>query len=945
LGELAVSLAFFVSGAAGLVFEVVWFHRAGLVFGNSVWSTSIVLASFMGGLALGNALIGRYGHRIRQFLPAYAALEFVVAIAGLALTYSLPELTGVLVPAARLADTWVVDAIRLATAFGILLVPATAMGATLPVLVGALCREREDFGRVLGRLYGWNTIGAVVGVLAAEMVLIARLGVIGSAWFAAALDIAAAVIALWLSRRWNSGLPDPARAAGPPPAMRSAWRPLACAFLAGGNLLALEVLWFRFLSMFVINSTLAVSVMLAAVLAAIGIGGLAASSWLKRRSDAPAYVPVVALAAGCASAVSYELFQFVTAGTQAAEWYRILWFACALTVPTAVVSGVLFTLLGEALERGVQEATPPGRSGRQGQARTAGWLTLANTTGAMCGSLAATFVLLPVLGMERALFAVTAVYAATALLSMRGPLRVRSTSAGRITVAAALAAVAIVLRFPFGLMAERYFVRSARPYAADGSRIVATREGSTETILLMEQTWLGKPTYQRLVTNGFSMSATDLAGARYMRYFVYWPMLMHRSLRSVLVISYGVGRTAGAATDVDSVESIDVVDISRDVVAVSDIIYPVDEHPLRDPRVRVHIEDGRQFLQTTGGRFDLITGEPPPPLTPGTVNLYTREYFELIHDRLTDGGIATYWLPVARRGEYEITPIIRAFCDVFSDCSLWNGTLYDWMLVGTRGTPAPPSEVQFSAPWTHPRLAPRLREIGFERPEQIGATFLGDASYLKSLVTQAPALIDDFPQRLLPAFGRQAGADSSGQLDRALRLFRSVLDTGRARRAFETSPLIRRLWPEPLAGRTLPFFDRQRVINRLMAEAANPLRHIEELHALLTETDLRRLPLWALGSNDVVQRIASDGDDGTGSVDYMLGVRALVARDNRAAADYFAAAERRGLRTISTRPLLAYALWRSGDPGAARRLVPAAGSLSDDERIFWSWMQMQFGMG
>ena len=937
-----VSIAFFISGAAGLIFEVVWFHRAGLVFGNSIWSTSIVLASFMGGLALGNALIGRYGHRIRQFLPAYAALEVLVALAGLALTYSLPELTRFLVPAARLADPWLVNAIRLATAFGVLIVPATAMGATLPVLVGALCREREDFGRVLGRLYGWNTIGAVAGVLAAEMVLIARLGVIGSAWFAAALNVGAAVIALWLSRRWNPSPPDPARADASPPTMRSAWRPLACAFLAGGNLLALEVLWFRFLSMFVVNSTLAVSVMLAAVLAAIGIGGLAASSWLKWRSDAPAYVPVVALAAGCASAVSYELFQFLTAGTQAAEWDRILWFAGALTVPTAVVSGVLFTLLGEVLEREVQEGT---RSGRQDHAATAGWLTLANTTGAMCGSLVATFVLLPVLGLEKALFAITAAYGATALLSMRGPLRVRSTSSGRITVAAALAAVVIVVRFPFGLMADRYFIRSAQPYAADGSRIVATREGSTETILLMERTWLGKPLYQRLVTNGFSMSATDLAGARYMRYFVYWPMLLHQSLRRVLVISYGVGRTAGAATDLDSVDSIDVVDISRDVVAVSDIIYAAGEHPLRDRRVRVHIEDGRQFLQTTGERFDLITGEPPPPLTPGTVNLYTREYFQLIHDRLDDGGMATYWLPVARRGEYELIPIIRSFCDVFDDCSLWNGTLYDWMLVGTRNTPGRVPDARFADPWRHPTLGPRLREIGFELPEQIGATFLGDASYLRSLATGAPALIDDFPQRLLPAFGRQVRADSSSHLDRARRLFRSVLDTDRARRAFETSPLIRRLWPEALASRTLPFFDQQRIINRLMAEAANPLRHIDELHALLTETDLRRLPLWELGSNDVIQRIAGDGDDGTGGAEYMLGVRALVARNNRAAAAYFAAAERRGLRTTSTRPLLAYALCRAGDLDAARRLVPATESLSDDERIFWSWMKTQFAIG
>src|SRR5207237_9293451 len=125
-----------------------------LVFGSSVWSTSIVLSSFMGGLALGNALIGVFGDRITRFLRTYAALEAVVAATGVALTYGLPQLTWLLGPAVRrLPDTWwAVTGARLVTALVVLTVPATAMGATLPVLVGALCRGRRGFGRVLGRL-------------------------------------------------------------------------------------------------------------------------------------------------------------------------------------------------------------------------------------------------------------------------------------------------------------------------------------------------------------------------------------------------------------------------------------------------------------------------------------------------------------------------------------------------------------------------------------------------------------------------------------------------------------------------------------------------------------------------------------------------------------------------------------------------------------------------
>ena len=159
----ALSVAFFFSGAAGLIFQVVWFHRAGLVFGSSVWAVTIVLSSFMGGLAIGNALAGKWASRVSRPFVAYARLEALVAIAGLAVTFLLPHSTVVLRPLTRLVaeSVWAVNLIRLVAAFAVLIVPATAMGATFPVMVGALSAGRERFGVVLGRLYGWNTLGAV----------------------------------------------------------------------------------------------------------------------------------------------------------------------------------------------------------------------------------------------------------------------------------------------------------------------------------------------------------------------------------------------------------------------------------------------------------------------------------------------------------------------------------------------------------------------------------------------------------------------------------------------------------------------------------------------------------------------------------------------------------------------------------------------------------------
>lgn len=927
----------FISGAAGLSFEVVWIHRCGLVFGSSVWSTSATLSSFMAGLALGSALAGALARSLGG-LRAYAFLQVVVAVTGVVLTYALPELTPVLVPLIRpLAESsWSVNAIRFGAAFAAMVVPATAMGATLPVLIGGIARAGDRaFGSVLGRLYGWNTLGAVLGVVTAEVLLMPAVGVLGTAWSAAGADAIAAGLAVWLSRRTGGGT---TRQIGAPSTPDAAWwnasRLLICAFLGGAALMALEVVWFRFLSMFVLNSTLAISMMLAVVLTAMGLGGLAAASWVDRDDRAPDHLPLVGTAAGCAVTASYLAFRSATQGSLVAAWHQVLWFSLVLAGTTAFFSGVLFTLIGTAIKR---------RTGEE--ARAAAWLTLANTIGGAFGPLAATFVLLPALGMERSLFAMTATYCLIGALLMprpRADVRIRPLRTVAVAVAVAVAAVALVA-LSSGLMSRSYFPRAAEPYAADGSRIVATREGRGETIFLMEQSWLGQPIYWRLVTNGFSMSGTHLTGTRYMRAFAYWPMLLHQlPLRRALVLCYGVGVTTGAVTDLESVQSIDVVELSRDIVAMSDLIYASGQHPLHDRRIKLHVEDARQFLQASDERFDLITGEPPPPLTPGTVNLYTREYFRLMYERLAEGGISTYWLPVPRRGEYSVAPIIRAFCDVFADCSLWNGTPFDWMLVGTRNAPGPVTEQQFSKPWSDPREGPHLREIGYERPEQIGAAFLGDSAYLNELTRKTPALTDNYPRRLVSGLSQASGL---AIIDEPGGSFQEILDPARARVAFEASPLVAHLWPQELIPRTGPYFAVQSIINRLMVDGADPLRDIAELNALLVQTDLRRLPLWAMGSNDALQRAADGANDGSGAVEYVLGERLLAARSFAAAATYFREAQGRGFHPVGVRPLEVYALCLAGNIQAARERAPAIASSDPEERVFWGWIQSKFGVG
>jgi len=866
----AVCLIFFLSGAAALLFETLWFRLAGLVFGNSVWAASVVLASFMGGLALGNTLAARHGPRLRRPLRAYAMLEVVIGATGLALVLLLPSLTAVVLPVLRpfLEHTAVLNGLRLGLSFLLLMVPSTAMGATLPLLVKTLSDREASFGRTLGRLYGWNTLGAAAGALAGEAALISQLGLRGTGAVAASLDIVAALLALSLSRRGQALRPAEARAPLLPPSIAPT-RLLAGAFLAGAILLALEVVWLRFLQLFLIGTSIAFAGMLAVVLLGIGAGGLLASVWSGRDAHAHRWLPAVALLAGLATVMAYITFDrsLALVGADFSEEPRALFVESAwLMLAVCVLSGLIFTLTGRAVRDHVPDAT-----------RATGLLTLANTTGAMLGAPLAGFALLPALGMERSFFILGSAYGGVAvLLWPAGSVETARPRAERLFVGAATAGFAVFMAlFPFGLMNKRYIGRVVQRYAADGSRPAALEEGLTETVLIMQRDVLGRPVSYRLVTNGFSMSGTGMTSDRYMKLFVYWPIAVHPRVERALLISYGAGTTARALADTPGLRTIDVVDISREILAMAPVVFPPPGRtPLQDPRVTVHVEDGRFFLASTPRRFDLITAEPPPPKNAGIVNLYSREYFQLVHGRLAEGGITTHWLPVFSLLPRDTLSIIRAFCSVFDDCSLWSGFATNWMLVGSRGGFAPATEDQFGRQWQDPVVASNLRAEGLESPEILGSTFIGDAPFLEQLTRDAAPVVDDRPYRI-----------SAEPADQAMTLayYRSVADADAALHRFQMSDFIRRYWPDALRARTAESFEYQRILNAtyLMSEAA-PHHRLETLYTALTRTSSRTLPLWIMDTQESEVRLAAAAAaaGGTGSMaDFLLAADALARRD------------------------------------------------------------------
>jgi spermidine synthase len=818
-------LVFALSGAAALIFETLFFRLAGLALGNGVTAAAIVLASFMAGLGLGNALAARLLRRVARPLRVVAALELGVALYGAGLVACFPALSAGLAPLLRsAADSGAgLVALRLALAAALFTPPAVAMGMTLPVLVGALSAADANFGRVLGRLYGWNTLGAVAGALLAERVLVAWLGLVGAGLSAAALDGIAATGALWLRRR---GLPDALRAAdrrGDARRLDAAQRRLlAAAFLSGGILLALEVVWFRFFLLFTPALAWNLALMLAVVLGSIGTGGLLGSLWFERRADAQRHAGAVAAAAGIAVVGLY-------AGL-AAVWphlpdlplvYVFVW----LMAPVSLASGLLFPLLGRALEQsGLAPTIATGR------------LALANTAGSALGSLLGGLLGIPLLGIERCLFSLAALYAGVAWLAAPagGPFGRR-----RIPLAAISAAAALPF-FPFGALEARILAMPGGIRAvleADGNELVAFEESLTETLQYFRKPLLGETHYHTLVTNNHPMAGTSLANRRYMKAYVYWPMALNPDARNALLISYGVGGTASALVATPELETIDVVDISRAILEASSLVYPPERHPLADPRVRVHLEDGRFFLLAGNRRFDLVTGEPPPPRHAGVGNLYSREYFELVRQRLRDGGVVSYWLSVHQLRLRETKAVLAGFCQVFPECSLWSGNGLEWMMVAVKQPRGAPSARDFARQWRQPAITGELSALGFGSPASLGPTFIADAERLRAWIGDVPPLVDAFPQRIASR-PVELGVEH-------LREYHRFMSDPEAERRFFESESLARWWP---ASWRRPDPAHTRLRSLLMRDLWQRPAY-QNLARTLREPELRAFAPWVVGSD------------------------------------------------------------------------------------------------
>ncbi len=889
----------------------------------------------MAGLALGSAIAASV--TIRQWRPLriYAGLEIIVAVCGSTLVFGLPHLGEWMRPVfqAFWDHQGLLNVLRFTVSFFILLIPTTAMGLSLPVLLEDPLLQRREFGQSIGLLYGFNTLGAVAGALLGEAFLVKACGLFGTGLTASCVSCVAAGTA-WLfsgaepveagqipKRRWRLSL-----------GVRSPWRLLLLSMGAGALLLGLEVIWFRFLRLYVASTSTAFSVMLAVVLLGIGLGGLVSSIIPRRLASPQKLLPIILLLAAIGTLLSYVFFpvpapQADINAFHIESWQQIVSLSLALMFPVSFLSGILFPTLLACVQQEVSN-----------RMNSAGLTILFNTAGAALGPLLAGFVLLPWIGFQSSLILSAAAYAGVAILASEKASWSFRQPFGIALLGLSAVFVLIIAVFPYR-RAEIHFANARRPFEADGSRLIKKIEGTADTIQLLRRDVFGEPYYYRLVTNAYSMSGTLPRSQRYMRLFAYLPLVLRPESENALLICYGVGVTADAFTRDARLKHLDVVDISREVFSLASF-YSGDgySNPLRDPRVTTFVQDGRFFLQASPQDYDIITGEPPPLKVAGTINLYTQQFFALMNGRLKNGGIATFWLPIYQLTTDETKAILRAFRNVFPNASVWATSDLEWIMMGIKGSLTKPDEKSEHALWGDPKTRLDLERIGIETPEQMSTLFLMDGEEIDRITQGVQPLTDFYPKRL---------TDVHPKLETAFHFAYNYLERGAARRHFLSSSLIDKVWPNEWKNSLELFFLVRET--RFLSELSGS-NWLSELDLYLRHTKLRT-PVLAVQNSDewrlsLAEKFAANSTSLPAEALHDLIAGTLARRDFNGAIYLLEREKERGFSNTNDFFLLTYLYCLNGSVEKAEALATAqARSIQKDWFVDWLWgdLQAEFG--
>jgi spermidine synthase len=670
-----------LSGAAALVYESLWLRSFGLIFGGTTSAVAMVLAVFMGGLAIGSAVVAR--RVVADPLRAYARLELLIGAAALLtlpLLRGLPWAYGTLV--ARSGLTGAAEQAGIVLLAALVLLPATILlGATVPLAVEFLTRAGTEVHAGFGRLYLLNTLGGALGVVLAPFVLVPALGVRATLVAAAATSLFVGSVALRFARETGPLAAGSRERPAPGDAAAAPAHGPALAFASGAATFGVEVLWTRSYALVIGSTVYAFSLMLLAVLLGIAMGSAVYAARRERIQDparavgllfvlagvgvlagqwAIGRLPIVSLAALGLLPVSFALHQLAFLG---------LCFATLL--PVTIALGLTFPLL--------LHLSSPGVEGAQ---RAAGRLYAWNTAGAIAGALAADLVLVPRLGLQPPYLAFAALLLAGGAWTLVAGASRRPAAAAVAAVVVGACALALLPRWkpwdPVLITAgvHRYGLewihRLDSPWRLgawlrEQRKLLFYREGR-EAVVAVSEPLSG--TRRFLSVNGKTDAGSGTEDVVTQKFIAHVPMLLHAAPRRVLVIGWGAGATAAAAA-AHPLERLECVEIEPATWEAAPFFPEFHGPLLNDPRFGIVFRDGRNHLLRSGEAFDLIVSEPSNPWITGVSNLFTREFLEAARGRLAPGGLFAQWFHYYNLEASDLKVEVQTFLAVFPHASLW----------------------------------------------------------------------------------------------------------------------------------------------------------------------------------------------------------------------------------------------------------------------------------
>jgi spermidine synthase len=740
-----LAILFFFSGACALVYQVLWLRLLGLVFGVTIHAATTVLASFMGGLAIGSLVAGRLAPRVRQPLRWFGAAEVLIGLSALATQPALRAVTElyvslypslVEVPAA-------VTTLRVAGASLVLLVPTALMGASLPLVLQSTLATDPRIGSRFAVLYASNTAGAIAGTLLVGFVLIERVGIATSFQIAATGNVLVGISAITLSAisRFKPNTtsaarlqPDPTRvdtSRSTPTGAEAADRRILLVFaISGFAALAFEVVWFRLLVLFVPATTYAFSTMLAAVLFGIAAGSSLVAPLMRRARNYARMLAYVELSIGLVAMASL---------TALAATYRAR-LGTSGAVPAALLTIAPATILmGLAFPIGVRMLTRDGDGGPGEASARVALLYAVNVGAAIVGATVTGFLLIPAIGTVPTLVVVAALHVAAGFLLLDW--RRRGGVATAVLVAIAFIVIAFRLPDPVTTVIGRRYPQ--------GERVWWREEGAQSTVSVHVRPGAGRMV---MYLDGLHQANDSNDMVRTHREIGLLPMALHPNPQRTLVIGLGAGATAGAVSRYEGT-AITVVELSPSVVRAAASFKHVNNDVTRQPAVRMLVNDARNHLLVTRDRYDVITADIIQPIHAGAGNLYSREYFALVRRALNENGLALQWVGHREATQYRL--IVRTFMEVFPDATAWmNGSL----LVGSRG-PLEIDTTAFARKLENPRIREALSDINLGSVDALLAAYTAGPAELRAFTGPGPVLTDDHPR--LEFFGSLPSGEKS----------------------------------------------------------------------------------------------------------------------------------------------------------------------------------------